>query len=77
MVPVELNGKATEFLFDPGAAITIISQKYVDYFKIVVDTTRRTKLFVAHDKPVYAPRGHHWRNSGGQYCKKKFAGQYH
>jgi len=24
MVPVDLNGKATEFLFDPGAAITIL-----------------------------------------------------
>lgn len=57
LIPVELNGKSTEFLFDPGAAITIISQKYVDYFNIPVDTTRRTELFIAHDEPVYAPRG--------------------
>lgn len=56
LIPVELNGKSTEFLFDPGAAITIISQKYVDYFDVPVDTTRRTELFVAHDEPVYAPR---------------------
>jgi predicted aspartyl protease len=57
MVPVEINGKSTEFVFDSGAAITVISQKYADYFRITADFTRSAKLFVAHDKPVYAPLG--------------------
>lgn len=57
MIPVEINGKSTEFVFDSGASLTVINQKYIEYLKIAVDFTHRTKLFVANDKPVDAPRG--------------------
>jgi predicted aspartyl protease len=57
MIPVEINRRPIEFLFDPGAAFTGINQRYVEYFRIAVDPVRRMRIFPAHHEPVDAPMG--------------------
>lgn len=57
LIPVTINGQRTEFLFDSGAAITGINQKYVDYFGIESDPIRKVRIMAAHYEPIYSPMG--------------------
>ena len=52
MVPIEMNGIPTDFLFDPGAAITAINHKFAEYFGIRIDPTRQMKITAASEERV-------------------------
>jgi clan AA aspartic protease (TIGR02281 family) len=55
MIPAEINGLPTDFLFDPGAALTGINRKFADYFGISIDPTRTMRITTAHDREVDMP----------------------
>ncbi len=71
MIPIEINGRSSEFLFDPGAASMGINQRYAEYFKIIVDPVRRQKIFPAHYEPVYTPIGRAEEIRVGGVIRKK------
>ena len=52
MVPVEFNGIPTDFLFDPGAALTVINHKFAGYFGVQIDPTRQMRITAASEKEV-------------------------
>lgn len=52
MIPVEINGIPTDFLFDPGAAVTAINHKFAEYFGVRIDPTRRMKITAASEERV-------------------------
>jgi clan AA aspartic protease (TIGR02281 family) len=52
MVPVEMNGVPTDFLFDSGAALTVINHKFAEYFGIQIDPARQMRITAASEKEV-------------------------
>jgi len=52
IVPIEMNGIPTDFLFDPGAAVTAINQKFAEYFGVRIDPARQMKITAASEERV-------------------------
>jgi len=52
MISARINGQKTELLFDPGAALTVINQKFADYFGIQIDPTRQMRITAASAEEV-------------------------
>jgi len=55
VVPVKINGHPTELLFDSGAAMTAISHKFAEHYRIKIDPTHRVWITGAHNEEIPTP----------------------